>query len=403
MVYEEVIHLNSRLWWSVSNVTVITYANLLTAISWSTLKVWQWYLITDYQTVHYVQYTYTSTPKTDESINYGIIEPLLVYAVASNKLDFNAISTVYPTDIIYRKPTFSAWEKDAHTDSKWLIYYRQDEKGDARNYDWRTYVYYRWNDSTAKPGIPSTYYTSATPISWATYQAYKSFDVVNYTRNTQVSGTHTTYDTDNVVFYDSVYDTKVIWFNNTFWSTVSSVATNVNNVSVYGSVLTSTLQDVSTSILPTLQKSTITSCNTIYAWVITSNITVSTWLGNSTDPWILYIQNWSEVKWVTWFTISTTISNRVNFFDSSKIQSWSITFANTSRWITLFGTDFKVFNATINNLDVKNHSFLFAFYLNSLTPPVDIWAWAPSASVYDISWQNVLVTYASLVPNYVAF
>ena len=76
----------------------ISYDDLLTKVTNSELEPGANYLITDFRTVHHILDNLTS--RTGD-INTGELEPLIVKAVTINELDKEAISTVYPKDIIY--------------------------------------------------------------------------------------------------------------------------------------------------------------------------------------------------------------------------------------------------------------------------------------------------------------
>lgn len=76
-----------------TNYIEITYSEILNLANISGLTINQSYLITDYQTVHYIVET------TD--LNTGPIEPLLVKTNSSSSLYPEAYSVLYPQDIIY--------------------------------------------------------------------------------------------------------------------------------------------------------------------------------------------------------------------------------------------------------------------------------------------------------------
>jgi hypothetical protein len=71
----------------------VTYSQLATKISGSTLIVGKKYLISDYQTVHSI----TNTTDT----NKAVVEPIIVTALAINELEPIAYSPSFPLDIIY--------------------------------------------------------------------------------------------------------------------------------------------------------------------------------------------------------------------------------------------------------------------------------------------------------------
>ena len=80
----------------------VTYAELAALISGSDLIQGRQYLITDYQTVHYLDPNYTTA-----GLNTGTAEPIIVTASNVNKLEPIAYSTVHSSDILWYNPTNS--------------------------------------------------------------------------------------------------------------------------------------------------------------------------------------------------------------------------------------------------------------------------------------------------------
>jgi len=121
----------------------ITYTELLNLISTNTLIAGRQYLITDFQTAHYIQF---SDSIGDEEIHTGAIEPMLVQAVSSSELATEIWSTVYPTDKITWKPIFNDRDYDAVLgQSTGVITSRYDTLLKLyRDYDWRNVIFRRW-------------------------------------------------------------------------------------------------------------------------------------------------------------------------------------------------------------------------------------------------------------------
>lgn len=93
-----------------AGIVTITYADLITAITGSTLVPGQQYLLSDYATIHYIvdgngnQYT--------DTIITGVNEPLLVTASSNNTIDKEAKSALHPEDIIHYDPKPTKWLSD---------------------------------------------------------------------------------------------------------------------------------------------------------------------------------------------------------------------------------------------------------------------------------------------------
>ena len=88
----------AELWAAIAEVahaplTTVTYAELTSLIDDESLIAGAKYLITDYQTVHTI-------PNT-EDVNTADVEPLVVTALSTNKLEPVAFSPAFPQDVIY--------------------------------------------------------------------------------------------------------------------------------------------------------------------------------------------------------------------------------------------------------------------------------------------------------------
>lgn len=140
-----------------NNIIDILYADLVTAIGASTLRKGQYYRITDFQTTHNIV---GSSPVT---LNTGAVEPLIVFAIAANKLSPIAYSETWPGDIIYYTTANTA-QSGA---SKGVILRRIDTvvNVDVCN-DFRNVKYRRW---------------ALAPAAWSASTAYPHAAVVQYT------------------------------------------------------------------------------------------------------------------------------------------------------------------------------------------------------------------------------
>lgn len=146
----------------------VTYSELLNLISSNSLDQDTNYLITDFKTVHYIQY---SAPLTHEEIHVGNTEPMIVTAVSNNELYHEIESTIYPEDKITWKPIFNDREYDAVLgQSTGVITSRYDTNFKiGRDYDWRNVIFRRWETTL---GVGD--FTSYTDTGFA-YQDFPPF------------------------------------------------------------------------------------------------------------------------------------------------------------------------------------------------------------------------------------
>jgi hypothetical protein len=114
----------------------ITYGDLYNLYNNLSLVPGQFYLITDFQTIHLI-------PNTTD-INTGPIEPLLVLATSENTIGSRAYSLEFATDIIEYDFANILCE-DGTTPRKGKIEFRHDIKSDTYcYYDWRHAKWRRW-------------------------------------------------------------------------------------------------------------------------------------------------------------------------------------------------------------------------------------------------------------------
>ena len=155
----------------------LTYQQLLANISGSTLVTGETITITDFQIITYIQ---NSGAIGSEVIHYGSIEPMVARAISPNQLAPEIVSTVNPTDIIYYEPIFADREYDAVNSggitSTGVITFRQDIKGNARNYDWRNIVFRRWETAAGSGVFDSITDTGFSFQDFAPFNAATSFN-----------------------------------------------------------------------------------------------------------------------------------------------------------------------------------------------------------------------------------
>jgi len=163
--------------------TDITYANLVTAIGASTLTPGGFYRITDFATKHYIVDADGTQYTTGDGIVTGTVEPLIILAVAANKLSGQVYSQTYPQDIIYYDWDSANWLTDLSFATggviisgwKGIIIYRRDTIYD--NYapgDWRNCLTRRWK-TAATAWDAGTNYVAGNIVSHAgTAMVYKA-------------------------------------------------------------------------------------------------------------------------------------------------------------------------------------------------------------------------------------
>jgi hypothetical protein len=111
------------------------------------------YIINDFRTSHYIQYTDSVGDGTGfgESIHVGDLEPLLIIAVSSNGYNPLVKSLIYPDDIIIWKHDQIDGRGDyAQPQGRGHITYRESPIGNSRGYDFRNVIFYRWNNGSGE-------------------------------------------------------------------------------------------------------------------------------------------------------------------------------------------------------------------------------------------------------------
>ena len=158
-------------WEYASEPIEVTYTELLNLISTNTLIAGRQYLITDFQTVTYIQFSGGGIGSED--IHTGAIEPMLAQAVSSSELATEIWSTVYPTDKITWKPIFNDRDWDAVLgQSTGVITSRYDTINRLyRDYDWRNVIFRRW-ETVSGSGIFDSFFDTS-----FAFQDYSPFPV----------------------------------------------------------------------------------------------------------------------------------------------------------------------------------------------------------------------------------
>jgi hypothetical protein len=156
----------------------ITHSDFVNLINTSSLSPGSIYIINDFRTSHYIQYTDSIGDGTGlgESVNFGSIEPLAVVATSNNTYDSDVKSLVHPDDEIKWKHELIDREYDHYNNPAGVgrghIIYRKSVAGNSRDYDFRNVVFWRWNDGSGN-------YTVVKRIDAPNifdYKVYKSFE-----------------------------------------------------------------------------------------------------------------------------------------------------------------------------------------------------------------------------------
>jgi hypothetical protein len=166
--------------------TPITYSALSALAGSSNLVPGAFYEITDFRTSHYIQFSGPVTGSGGiggEEVNLGPIEPLVVQAVSYSELSVNASSSTYPNDKILYLLSVPDGDYDyAAASGRGCIIYRENTpRKVARDYDWRSVVFRRWETSPS-----SGDYYSCTPVVGSAYQDVSPFTYPDTYFNTYI-------------------------------------------------------------------------------------------------------------------------------------------------------------------------------------------------------------------------
>ena len=132
--------------------TPVTFSQFKTLINTSGLNTGDVYIITDFKTQHYIQYTDSTGDGTggSETVNTASSEQICVMATSVNTYDNNVCSTTYPDDSIIweHSVTDRQYDHAGGVLSTGHILYRTSIGGNQRDYDFRGVVFRRWNDGS---------------------------------------------------------------------------------------------------------------------------------------------------------------------------------------------------------------------------------------------------------------
>lgn len=114
----------------------VTFEQLQIAMSASTLVAGAFYKITNYRTTHLIQNT--------DTVNIGIVEPIIVLAVKNNQVSKQAWSSLYLQDSLVYDVTNTIVENGIDTRTGLITYRRDCDKNIEAYYDWRAYKFRRY-------------------------------------------------------------------------------------------------------------------------------------------------------------------------------------------------------------------------------------------------------------------
>jgi hypothetical protein len=224
--------------------TPITYSALSALAGSSNLVPGAFYEITDFRTSHYIQFSGPVTGSGGiggEEVNLGPIEPLVVQAVSYSELSVNASSSTYPNDKILYLLSVPDGDYDyAAASGRGCIIYRENTpRKVARDYDWRSVVFRRWETSPS-----SGDYYSCTPVVGSAYQDVSPFTYPDTYFNTYIKS-----PLDNPVEFIISSSGFNYWLDNTVLdaTTISDFQCNfayLNHLTGYGAQMWSVVNNI---------------------------------------------------------------------------------------------------------------------------------------------------------------
>lgn len=217
VVLEAITYITGNIWLGSTNggsgsgITSVTFAELTSLVNAGALIAGNFYLITDFQMVTYIQFSGGGVGSEDTYV--GSTEPMIVQAVSSVSVSANITSVLFPTDEITWKYSFQDREWDAVAgQSTGVITSRYDTINKLyRDYDFRNIVFWRWETINGS-GI----YDSITNTGFA-YQQYQPFDSGSQHYNNRIGSPLSLYTSLGLQYW---LDNFVILSN----STLNSVA-----------------------------------------------------------------------------------------------------------------------------------------------------------------------------------
>lgn len=347
----------------------VSYSQFVSKIDTSTLEKGSVYLINDFRTNHYIQYT--DTPSYDgtglnESTRLGSLEKLLVRATDVNNYDSHVKSLDYPDDIIIWRHDVADREYDYYQSSgKGCIIYRESKNKNSRNYDFRNVKFRRWDDGfgnyTVVRGVDATNISS--------YLDFYSFDdSISYNNKVGFSpNLNSTYALDNVVVATSSnFQNNVI--REAFGSTINAKDFSNNNIDFLSQT--------------NFNSGTFSSNN--ISKIVNSSINSDLFLGNKLD-----------------ISISSTFSKNTLYNNFSMVENSSLGTASNNNINHIFNSNIRILEK--NSILELSNSSVIVLQNNSINNLVGCSASSvinnTVNSVVNLVSENFTNNFGSLIQN----
>jgi hypothetical protein len=319
----------------------VSYSDFLNLYNTSSLEPGSVYVINNFRTSHYIQYTDSVGDGTGlgESINFGSIEPLVVVATSNSTYDSDVKSLLHPYDEIKWIHELSDRDYDHYNNPSGVgrghIIYRKSDAGNSRDYDFRNIVFWRWNDGSGN-------YTVVRRVDAPNifdYKVFKAFEegfVDPFLKNEISSftslnnGLGIPYYLDNLVIstFSSVVSNKI---NLAHGTTINTPSFAENQI---GIMLYSTIHDTSSQMI----------INKIHT-LANSNVFGDFWL--------------NDVSYIDGSTFS-------NEFYANKISGFTGCIVGTAQSNNIIGVDNSQFQNLNNNTgNLINNSVIGTFENNN--------------------------------------
>ena len=307
----------------------VSYSDFLNLYNTSSLEPGSVYVINNFRTSHYIQYTDSVGDGTGlgESINFGSIEPLVVVATSNSTYDSDVKSLLHPYDEIKWIHELSDRDYDHYNNPSGVgrghIIYRKSDAGNSRDYDFRNVVFWRWNDGSGN----YTVFRRVDAPNIFDYKVFKAFEegfVDPFLKNEIGSFTSLNngfgipYYLDNLVIstFSSVSSNKI---NIAHGVTINTPSFDENQI---GIMLYSTIHDTSSQMI----------INKIHT-LANSNVFGDFWL--------------NDVSYIDGSTFS-------NEFYANKISEFTGCIVGTAQSNNIVRVD----NSTLQNLNINNGNLI---------------------------------------------
>lgn len=261
-------------------------SDFINLINTSSLNPGSVYLITDFQTQHYIQYTDSNGDGTslDELVNVADPEPLVIVAISNSQYNIDVKSLTYPDDTIIWRHNLVDREKEYFNPSslgKGYITYRKSASENSRDYDFRGVVFWRWNDGSGNYTIVRRV-DAPNIFDYKVFKAFEEGFVDPFLKNeigsftTLNNGLGIPYYLDNLVIstFSSVLSNKI---NLAHGVTINTPSFAENQI---GIMLYSTIHDTSSDL--SVNKIHILANSNIFGDFLGNDITSIGGIGGST-------------------------------------------------------------------------------------------------------------------------